>query len=66
MTRTIRIQAPKSMIEGWRIWVQKVDGAWKELSQVNGDGHGAAFVSAFDSKDRAISAAKAFYRGRAA
>ena len=62
MTRKIWIKAPKTMIEGWRIWV--LDGnKRRELAQVNGDGHGAAFRSAFDSKARAIAAAKSFYRG---
>lgn len=64
--RRIKLITPQTMIEGWRIWVQRVDGAWKELSQVNGDGHGAAFYSAFDSRARAIAAAKTFYKGRVA
>jgi hypothetical protein len=64
-TRRIKILAPKTMIEGWRIWVQKGNG-WKELSQVNGDGHGAAFRSAFDTEARALAAARSYYRGAAA
>lgn len=61
MARKIWISAPKSMIAGWRIWVEE-NGARRELSQVNGDGHGAAFRSAFDSETRALRAARKFYR----
>jgi hypothetical protein len=63
--RRIKILAPKTMIEGWRIWVL-AGNAWKELSQVNGDGHGAAFASAFDSEAKAIQAARRYYRGAGA
>lgn len=62
MSHKIKIQAPKSMIEGWRIWVQTQSGSWKEISQVNGDGHGAAFYSAFDNREKAIAAARRHYR----
>lgn len=61
MTCKFWIQAPKTMIEGWRVWV--LDGnARRELSQENGDGHGAGFYSAFDSRERAVKAVRAFYR----
>ena len=59
--RRIKIRAPKTMIEGWRVWVLK-GNAWKELSQVSGDGHGSCFYSAFDSRGRAIQAARNFYK----
>ena len=64
MTKPVWIKAPKSLIEGWRIWVEH-NGQRRELSQVNGDGHGAAFRSAFDSEARAKQAARQFYRGSA-
>ncbi len=63
MAHKVWIKAPKSMIEGWRVWVE-TNGARKELSQINGDGHGAAFYSAFDSREKAIRAARAFYGAR--
>lgn len=60
--RTVKILAPKTMIEGCRLWIKRQDGSWKELSQVNGDGHGAAFYSAFDSREKAIAAARRYCR----
>ena len=61
MTCKYLIQAPKTMIEGWRVWVYD-NGKRIELSQVNGDGHGAAFRSAFDSREKAVKAVRNFYR----
>lgn len=60
MGRKVWIKAPKTMIEGWRVWVQAGDRR-RELSQVNGDGHGAAFRSAFDTEAKALAAARRFY-----